>query len=380
MELNELRAKIDQIDPELVRLFCERMQVASGVAEYKRQNGMPVLDPVRERALLTKVASLAEDEMDGYVRVLYETILSLSRAHQEKALCGETPLYKNITSAIENTPKLFPTAAKVACQGVEGAFSQSAAMKLFRNPDIQYYRDFEDVFRAVENGECRYGVLPLENSTAGSVNKVYELMLSHQFYIVRSARVRVAHNLYVNPGVELSDIREVISHEQALNQSAEYLRSLGNVKITPVLNTALAAKTVHDSGRTDLAALSSASCGKLYGLKCLASSVQDKGANYTRFVCISKELELYPGSEHTSLMMVISQKPGSLYRILSSLNASGVNITKLESRPIPDKDFEARFYLDVDLSIYDPEFARTLSAMERECEEMRYLGTYSEII
>jgi chorismate mutase/prephenate dehydratase len=180
--------------------------------------------------------------------------------------------------------------------------------------------------------------------------------------------------------VELSGIREVISHEQALTQCAEYLRSLGDIKITPVLNTAVAAKAVRDSGRTDLAALSSSACGSLYNLKCLASSVQDKGANYTRFVCISKDLELYPGAEHASLMMVISQKPGSLYRILSALNASGVNITKLESRPIPDRDFEARFYLDIDLSIYDPEFARTLAALERECEELRYLGTYNEII
>lgn len=380
MELNELRAEIDRIDPELVRLFCERMQVSSGVAEYKRANNMPVLDPVRERALLSKVANLAGDEMSGYVRILYETILSLSRARQEKALSVDSPLFQSITDAIKHTPKLFPSAAQVACQGVEGAYSQSAAQKLFRAPDICYYRDFEDVFRAVENGECRYGVLPLENSTAGSVNKVYDLMLSHEFHIVRAARVRVMHNLYVNPGVSLSDVREVISHEQALSQSAEYLRSLGDVKITPVANTALAAQTVRDSGRTDLAALSSSSCGSLYGLKCLASSVQDKGANYTRFVCISKDLELFPGAEHTSLMMVISQKPGSLYRILSSLNASGVNITKLESRPIPDRDFEARFYVDVDLSIYDPEFARTLAALERECEELRYLGTYNEII
>lgn len=380
MELNELRKEIDRIDPALVKLFCERMQVSAGVAEYKRQNNMPVLDPVRERALLSKVTALAGADMEAYVRALYETILSLSRAHQEKALCTDSPLFSAVTSAIENTPKIFPASARVACQGVEGAYSQSAAQKLFRSPDIRYYRDFEDVIRAVENGECRYGVLPLENSTAGSVNKVYDLMLSHQFYIVRAARVRIMHNLYANPGVELSGIREVISHEQALTQCAEYLRSLGDIKITPVLNTAVAAKAVRDSGRTDLAALSSSACGSLYNLKCLASSVQDKGANYTRFVCISKDLELYPGAEHASLMMVISQKPGSLYRILSALNASGVNITKLESRPIPDRDFEARFYLDIDLSIYDPEFARTLAALERECEELRYLGTYNEII
>jgi chorismate mutase/prephenate dehydratase len=244
---------------------------------------------------------------------------------------------------MNDTPHIFPKSATVACQGVEGAYSQTAACKLFRDPNIRYYSTFEDVFRAVESGECRYGVLPLENSTAGSVNKVYDLMVAHDTYIVRAVRIRIAHNLYVNHGVELKDVREVISHEQALNQSAEFLSSLGDVKVTPVLNTAMAAETVRDSHRTDLAALSSSACGSLYGLKCLASSVQDKGANYTRFVCISRSLELFPGADRTSLMMVTSQRPGSLYRILSILNAAGVNMTKLESRPIPDKDFEARF-------------------------------------
>lgn len=380
MDLKELREEIDRIDPELVRLFCARMKVSEGVAAYKKENNLPVLDPVRERALLTKVASLAGEEMDPYVRVLYETILSLSRVHQEKALCKDTSLYESLNQAIERTEKIFPRSASVACQGVEGAYSQVAATRLFHSPDIHYYKSFEDVFYAVENGECRYGVLPLENSTAGSVNKVYDLMLSHNFHIVRAVRVRVSHNLYVNPGTELSDIREVISHEQALSQCAEFLSGLGDVKITPFPNTALAAKEVRDSGRSDLAALASSACGSLYGLRCLSSSVQDKGANYTRFVCISKDLELYPGSEHSSLMLVAAHRPGSLYRILSTLNAAGVNMTKLESRPIPDHDFEARFYLDVELSIHAPEFAQILASIERECEELRYLGTYSEII
>lgn len=380
MELSVLRQNIDLIDREIVRLFCERMNVASEVAEYKRERNLPVLDPVRERELLNKIASLAGSEMADDARTLYETILSLSRNRQEKALAQGSELFSRITEAVESTPKIFPKSAVVACQGVEGAYSQSAAEKLFRSPDIRYYPTFKDVFRAVESGECQYGVLPLENSTAGSVNKVYDLMVEHKTYIVRSARVRIAHNLYVHPDAELSDIREVISHEQALNQSAEFLRSLTGVKATPVLNTAIAAQTVRDSGRKDLAALASSACGSLYNLKCLASSVQDKGANYTRFVCISRDLELFPGAEHTSLMMVTAHRPGSLYRILSILNAAGVNMTKLESRPIPDKDFEARFYLDVDLSIHAPEFASTLAALERECEEMRYLGTYNEII
>lgn len=378
MDIKELRDKIDSIDAELVRLYTERMAVSSQIADYKREHGLPVLDHKRERELLAKISNLAGPELKKYARVLYESILATSRAYQDKKLGSASELIENISNACESTPKLFPESASVACQGTEGAYSQIAAESLFRLPSITYYKTFEDVFAALDEGKCKYAVLPVENSTAGSVNKVYDLMRSHKFYIVRSARIRIEHSLFALPGTKLTDIREIISHEQALSQCADYIASLGKVKATPVLNTALAAETVKNSGRKDLAALSSRACGDIYGLECLASSVQDRGANYTRFVCISKDLEIYPGSDRTSFMMVISQQPGSLYRILSKLNASSVNMRKLESRPLPDKDFQIMFYLDADLSMYSPELPALLSELEGECEELRYLGTYSE--
>lgn len=378
MDIKDLRNKIDSIDTELVRLYAERMAVSSQVADYKREHGLPVLDSKRERELLAKISDKAGPELERYARMLYESILATSRAYQDKKLGSTSALYDEIAASCEKTPKIFPERAVVACQGVEGAYSQIAAESLFRLPQISYYKTFEEVFAALDAGECKYAVLPVENSTAGSVNKVYDLMLSHKFYIVRSARVRIEHNLFALPGTRLEDIREIVSHEQALSQCAGYIKSLGNVRATPVLNTAIAAETVKNSGRHDLAALSSHSCGELYGLDCLASSVQDKGANYTRFVCISKDLEIYPGADRTSFMMVISQRPGSLYRILSKLHASSVNMRKLESRPIPDKDFQIMFYLDADLSMYSPELPTLLAEMESECEELRYLGTYSE--
>ncbi len=378
MEIKDLRDKIDSIDAELVRLYAERMAVSSQIADYKREHGLPVLDHKRERELLAKISALAGPELERYARVLYESILATSRAYQDKKLEVASELCENIASACESTPKLFPESATVACQGTEGAYSQIAAESLFGLPSISYYKTFEDVFAALDAGECKYAVLPVENSTAGSVNKVYDLMRSHKFYIVRSARIRIEHSLFALPGTKIEDIREIVSHEQALSQCVNYIASLGNVKATPVLNTAIAAETVKKSGRHDLAALSSRACGDIYSLECLASSVQDRGANYTRFVCISKDLEIYPGSDRTSFMMVISQRPGSLYRILSKLNASSVNMRKLESRPLPDKDFQIMFYLDADLSMYSPELPALLAELEGECEELRYLGTYSE--
>ncbi len=380
MEISKLREKIDSLDENIVKLYKERMAVSAEIANYKRENGLPVLDHKRERELLSRVSELSGEELEKYTRVLYETLLATSRAYQDKMLYRASDICEKIAYATENTPKLFPERVKVACQGIEGAYSQSAAESLFRLPSISYYKTFEDVFEALDSGECKYAVLPVENSTAGSVNKVYDLMRSHKFYIVRSVRVRIEHNLFALRGTSLSDIREIVSHEQALSQCANYIASLGNVKATPVLNTAIAAETVKNSGRHDLAALSSRSCGDIYGLDCLASSVQDRGANYTRFVCISKELELYPGSDRTSFMTVISHRPGSLYRILSKLNSCGINMLKLESRPIPDKDFQIMFYIDARLSMYSPDLPTLINELSGECEELRYLGTYSEMI
>ena len=268
----------------------------------------------------------------------------------------------------------------MACQGVEGAYSQLACEKLFRLPSIFYFSNFDAVFSAIEKRLCRYGVIPLENSTAGSVNKVYDLMMRHNFRIVRSVRLKVDHNLLVKPGTKLSDIKEIYSHEQAINQCAGYLQKFSGVKIIPCENTAVAAKYVAQSEAGDVAALSSRSCMKLYGLECLEESVQDKGNNFTRFICISKDLEIYPGADRTSLMMVLPHTPGSLYKVLSRFYALGLNLNKLESRPMPERNFEFMFYFDLDTSVYSPQFIQLMGEMETISEEFSYLGSYSEVI
>lgn len=381
MELTQLRDQIDSIDRELVELFKRRMNVSAQVAEYKRRTGMNVLDSSRERALLNKVSELSGEEFEEYTRTLYATILDLSRSYQHKKLGDTSSLYSEITDALENTPKLFPERAMVACQGVEGAYSQIAAERLFSAPNIMFFSDWEKVFSAIEAGMCRYGVIPIENSTAGSVKKVYDLMISRNFKIVRTVRIKIDHNLLAKAGTRLEDIKEIYSHEQAINQCAAFLSSLGpDVKITRVENTAMAAKAVAESQRRDVASLSSRTCAAQYGLKIVASSVQDNGNNHTRFICITNNLEVYPGADRTTLMLVTPHKPGALYRILSRFNSLGINLLKLESRPIPDRDFEFMFYFDLEAPVYSQKFAQLLAELERECDEFTYLGTYLEVI
>lgn len=380
MNLDELRIEIDDIDRQMVELFARRMEVCRDVAEYKRSVGKNVFDPERERKKLVSVAELAGENMRSYAVPLYSLMMDLSKAYQEKVIARENELVLKINEAVSSTAPVFPEFATVACQGVEGAYSQIACEKLFNVPNIMYFKNFDAVFTAIEKGFCQYGVLPIENSTAGSVNQVYDLMMRHNFNIVRSVRVKVDHSLVALKGAKLEDIREIVSHEQAINQCSGFLRSLPNVTVTVCENTAMAAKLVAESGRKDLAALSSHSCAKLYGLDCLKQSVQDNGGNFTRFICISKNLEIYPGADKTSIMVVTAHKPGALYKLLSRFYANGVNLTKLESRPLPDKNFEFMFYFDLEKSVYSPEFVQLLGELGEMCEEFEYLGSYSEVV
>lgn len=380
MDLNELRNKIDDIDTELVRLFSERMEIAGQVADYKKANNQPIYVPARERAILKDVAEKAGPEMANYARVLYSMMFELSRSYQRKRNTDYSALYKSITESIESTPKLFPQAPMVACQGVEGAYAQIACEKIFKSPFIMYFKNFDAVFNAIDKGLCQYGILPIENSTAGSVKKVYDLMIHHNFSIVRTFRLKIDHNLLANPGTKLDEIKVIYSHEQAINQCSEFLHDFPNAAIIPVENTAVAAEMVAKSGKTDVAAISSRTCEELYGLECLASTIQDEKNNRTRFICISKNLEIYPGADRTSIMMILNHKPGALYKVLARMYVLGINVVKLESRPIPDREFEFMFYFDLETSVYSEEFVQLMCELDDLCEEFKYLGSYSEVI
>lgn len=378
MDIKDAREKIDSIDDQMTKLFVERMGIAKEIAAYKAEHKLQVFDRERERAVLNRIEDMVGPELESYANVLYSTLFDVSRSYQHRALKTESRLGEAINRALEETPDVFPNRAIVACQGVEGSYTQSACDRLFNMPSIMYFNNFRSVFQAVESGLCRYGVLPIENSTAGSVNEIYDLMKEHKFYIVRSTKLQITHSLLAKKGTKLSDIKEIYSKDIALDQCSEYLASLKGVKLTACANTATAARMVSETDRRDVACVSSRNCAELYGLSSLADGIQNNANNYTRFICISKSLEIYPGSDKTSLMFAVPHKPGSLYHVVSRFSSLGLNLTKLESRPMPNTDFQFMFYFDLDANIHDEKVQRLLCEFDDEYERFTYFGSYME--
>ena len=379
MDLQEIRAQIDGIDDEMVRLFERRKALAGDVAAYKREQGLPVSDRTREREIVSRVTQGMDEQNAAYTKVLFSTLFDLSRSAQDRALQGPSALTDAIRAAAENTPREFPSGATVAVQGREGAYSSFACDRLFQRPSIMYFSTFESVFQAVEKGFCRYGILPIENSLYGSVTEVYDLMSKYNFHIARSVRIKIDHALLAKKGTALSDIREIVSHEQALGQCADFIKSLGDVRVTVCSNTAEAARAAAESGRNDIAALASPDCASLYGLSVLKTSVQNSDNNHTRFICISKDIEVYPGANRISLMLTLPHRPGSLYRMMARFAALGLNLTKLESRPIEGLDFEFMFYFDIEADVCAAPVLGLLGDLDRAPETFNFLGAYSEL-
>ncbi len=376
MDLKDLRTQIDGIDDEILKLFIKRMETVEKVTQVKKEQNLPVLNSSREREILNRIADATPDKFDVYSRVLFSTMFELSRSFQS-GLTAESGLEKIIKDGMTNNE--FPSRAMVACQGVEGAYSQLATDKLFSLANILYFRHFEGVFSAVEKGLCKYGILPIENSSYGSVNEVYDLMRNHKFYIVRTIKLHISHVLLAKKGVKLENVKEIFSHEQAIGQCSEFLRKHPEIKITVCENTAVAAKTVAESDRTDIAAISSANCVNLYGLSVIGERVQNSDNNYTRFICISKEPEIYAGANKISFMLTLPHKPGALYSLMSKFNSLGINLSKLESRPILGSDFEFMFYFDLDASVANEKVVKLLCDLDSAPELFVFLGAYSEV-
>ncbi len=379
MELNNLREEIDKLDDEIKTLFERRMAAALNIAKIKSDGNLPVLNTSRERQIISRVTSGMPEDMAVYTKILYSTLFDLSRSYQNRAINKKSALLNAINNALENTPKMLPKSAVIACQGLEGSYSQQACDRLFSLPDIMYFNSFEGVFNAVDKKLCRYGILPIENSLHGSVTDVYDLMKKYKFFISKSVKLKISHTLMSKCDTPLSEIKEIFSHEQAIAQCSEFLKSLPNVKITACENTAVAAQRVSESERTDVAAIAHISCAELYGLCVLEREIQNSENNYTRFICISKELEIYPGANKISLMFTLPHRPGSLYSLISKFSALGVNLTKLESRPIAGRDFEFMFYCDMDASVYSSDILSLLCEFESGEDRIVFLGSYSEI-
>ncbi len=379
-DLKDLRDRINEIDDSIFELFNERMQCAADVAEYKRGTGKPVYDAARERSNIARASDSVPSDLSSYAAVIETVLMEASRDAQYKRLGLSSDTATLVQAALASQPPVFPKNAFVACQGVEGAYQQIAVDRLFKHANIAYYETFDAVFDAVERGVARFGVLPIENSTAGSVNHVYDLMRQHDFHIVRTVRLKIDHNLLVKPGTKLEDVHIIYSHQQAISQCADYISHFKNVRVHVTENTAMAAQMVAESDRDDVAALASSACADLYDLQILERSVQDMQNNYTRFACIAKQLDIYPGADRATFMLATRHEPGSLYKVLARFSALDINISKLESRPIPEREFDFMFYFDVEVPAAAPEFQTLLNSLTDVCEDFRYLGSYSEIV
>ncbi len=377
MNLEKARETIDRVDRELIKLFEERMEAVKEVAKFKKEHNLPIFNGKREREIVNKLTSQVSPDLALYVKILYNTLFAVSREYQIREINHESKIVERIKSALMSTDKQFPQSAIVACQGTEGAYSQKACEKLFFNPSLMYFDTFKGVFEAVSSGMCRYGILPLENSVHGTVTEVYDLTSSYDFSIVKTVKIQINHVLAAKS--KDCKIKEICSHRQAIGQCDKFLKSMSDVTITPWENTALAAEYVANSDRCDLAAICSRECAQLNGLHIINDNIVDSDNNYTRFICISKEPEIYPGADKISFVITLPHTSGSLYSVISKFAAAGINLTKIESRPISGRDFEFEFYFEMEASVYSDELYAVLSELENSEEKFKFFGCYREI-
>ena len=379
MSLDELRKQIDEIDDKISDLYVKRMEVCKQIGLEKANQGSSVNVSEREKAVVNRITADKSDEMKRYLKLLYDTVFFQSKNYQGKFVKAKSDTANALRDILSKPRQLFPISASVACQGVQGAYSGEATEKLFDISDVTYFKTFEGVFNAVDKGLCEYGVLPIENRNAGSVSQVYDLMKKYNFYIVKSVRVQISHALCAKKGVKLGEIKTVYSHGQALMQCAEHLKSLG-VKTIEVENTAVAAKMVAESEDRSIAAICSDNCAEIYNLCTLERAMQDNGNNFTRFICISKSLKVFKGADKISVMTSLANKSGSLNKMLSRFSALGLNLTKLESRPIANSQFEFMFYFDFEGDIESDDVLNLLGELENSSDKFVFLGSYKETV
>lgn len=379
MSLDELRKQIDEIDDKISDLYVKRMEICKQIGIEKANQGSSVNVADREKAVINRITADKPDEMKRYLKLLYDTVFFQSKNYQGKFIKAKSDTVNALRDILRAERQSFPISATVACQGVNGAYSGEATEKLFDISDVSYFKTFEGVFNAVDKGLCEYGVLPIENSNAGSVSQVYDLMRKYNFYIVKSVRVQISHALCAKKGVKLSEIKTVYSHGQALMQCAEHLKNLG-VKTIEVENTAVAAKMVAESDDRSVGAICSDNCADIYNLCALERAMQDNGNNFTRFICISKNLKVFKGADKISVMTSLANKSGSLNKMLSRFSALGLNLTKLESRPIANSQFEFMFYFDFEGDIESDDVLNLLGELENSSDKFVFLGSYKETV
>lgn len=375
MDLLELRKEIDKIDSELIPLLLKRMSISEKVAQYKVERGIPVLNEEREQEILNNVAAKCGEQGET-IKTVFSATMDASRALQHKIIGGGKELRELVESA-QIDGKLTANGAPVACQGVDGAYSGITANTLFPDSPVKYYKQFEDVFEAVNKGEAIYGVIPVENSTAGSVHESYDLIMKYRFYVVGAYDLKIEHCLCAKEGTAYENITNVYSHPQALSQCGNFLKNFDFTGIN-FSNTAAAAEFVANSPQKDIGVICSEFAAKKYGLKILKRNVQNNNNNRTRFIVISKKLVISSDANKISLIFSTADKTGSLYRVLGRFSMAGLNLTKLESRPIENANFNYHFYVDVSGSIKQQSALDLMCALYDELPEFEFLGNFNE--
>lgn len=368
MDLQELRNNIDVTDEKILSLFMERMELCKGVADYKKQHNMPVFQGGREKQVIDRIKSLTGDPaLENGTAALFTTIMDISKLLQNRKLLPDTSEYTF-------TAPDFKNAQKIGCQGTSGANSETAARMIFGDKEPIFYNSFEDVFRAVQSGEIDYGVIPLKNSTAGMIDSAYDLMAKYSVYIVKQVCVEINHCLAVRKGTALNEITCIYSHPQALAQCSAFIAQNG-INTSPYSNTATAAEMVSGS-EEKIAAICSVDCAERLGLDILATDIADCSVNRTQFVCIARDLQVSHAADTISIMIQIPHTEGSLYRLLTKFYVNGMNIIRIENRPVRDGSFDVMFYLDFSGKLNDPAVRALMNDLSDNMEYFRCLGTF----
>ncbi|MDO4294132.1 MAG: prephenate dehydratase [Eubacteriales bacterium] len=374
MDLAVLREQIDDIDSQLVRLYEERMEVCRQVAEYKLQTGRKVFDRAREEEKLAKVRALTHNSFNGQgVTELFEQIMAMSRKLQYQLLTSRTSAGRLPFLPVD---RLDTRNARVVFQGAEGAYSQAAMVRFFgEEVDSVHVDSFRDAMGAIDEGSADFAVLPIENSTAGIVSEIYDLLVEYENYIVGEQIIRIEHCLLGTPGAQLSDIRTVYSHPQSLMQSSRFLAEHGWQQVS-MPNNAFAARKVAEEGRKDQAAVAGEYAGKVYGLSVLAKPVNNNSANSTRFIIVTNQKIFRRDAGKVSICFEVPHESGSLYHMLSHFIYNNLNMTKIESRPIEGRNWEYRFFVDFEGNLADSAVRNALCGLREEASNMKILGNY----
>lgn len=373
-DLKKIREEIDEIDSQIVSLYEERMQRTTEVAEYKISVGKPVLDRQREKEKLHKVKGQAKEDNRFGVGELFEQIMAMSRKRQYQLLRQYGQIHELGFEEVEELP--FYT-RRIVYQGTEGAYSQ-LAMKAYFGDDTEGYHveTWRDAMEAIQRGEADYAVLPIENSSAGIVGENFDLMLEYDNYIVAEKTIKIEHALLGLPEAELSDIRTVYSHPQALMQSVDFLNEHKEWERVPVKNTAVAAKQVVGEQKKEQAAIASEVTADIYGLKVLKKHINYSEENSTRFIIVGGKKLRLKGADKVSICFEVSHESGSLYRMLSHFMFNNLNMVKIESRPIKDKSFEYRFFVDLEGNLGEGAMQNALKGLLEEALYVKVLGNY----